>query len=141
MQPPEKNMISIDCSPLKKVQKDREVGYGKRKFKEAKDQLASSFSDVIPGLDYLTICNDCNVLMRQVKEKLDKCHTREERIQLLTLIPEHWSRERAVSFFNVTEYMVRTARNVKKEKGILGIPDSIHRHGLSDELLVKSCKK
>ena len=40
---------SIDCSPLKKVWKDREVGYGKRKFKEAKDQLAIFFSDVIPG--------------------------------------------------------------------------------------------
>ena len=134
-------LTPIDCSPLKKVRKDREVGYGKRNFTEAKDQLARSFSDVLPGLDNLTICNDCNILMWQVKEKLDKCHTREERIQLLTLIPEHWSRERAVSFFNVTEYMVRTARNVKKEKGILGIPDSIHRHGLSDELLVKSCKK
>ena len=130
-------LTSIDCSPLKKVRKDREVGYGKRKFTEAKDQLARSFSDVIPGLDNLTICNDCNVLMQQVKEKLDKCHTREERIQLLTLIPEHWSRERAVSFFNVTEYMVRTARNVKKEKGILGIPDSIYRHGQSDELLAR----
>ena len=49
-------LTSIDCSPLKKVQKDREVGYRKKKFKEAKDQLASSFSDVIPGLDDLTIC-------------------------------------------------------------------------------------
>ena len=76
-------LTSIDCSPLKKVQKDREVGYGKRKFKEVKDQLASSFSDVIPGLNNLTISNDCDVLMRQVKEKLDKCHIREERIQLL----------------------------------------------------------
>ena len=130
-------LTSIDCSPLKKVRKDREVAYGKRNFTEAKDQLARSFSDVLPGLDNLTICNDCNILMWQVKEKLDKCHTREERIQLLTLIPEHWSRERAVSFFNVTEYMVRTARNVKKEKGILGIPDSIYRHGQSDELLAR----
>ena len=75
--------------------------------------------------------------MRQVKEKFDKCYTREERIQFLTLIPEHWSTERAVSFFNVTEYMVRAARNVIKEKGILGIPDSIHTNGLSDELLVR----
>ena len=49
-------LTSIDCSPLKKVQKDREVGYRKKKFKEAKDQLASSFSDVIPDLDDLTIC-------------------------------------------------------------------------------------
>ena len=92
---------------------------------------------MIPGLDNLTICNDCDVLMRQVKEKLDKCHTREERIQFLTLISEYWSRERAVSFFNVIEYMVRTARNVTTEKGILEIPDSIHRHGLSDELLAR----
>ena len=130
-------LTSIDCSPLKKVQKHREVGYEKKKFKEAKVQLARSFSDVIPGLDNLTICNDCNVLLQQVKEKLDKCHTREERIQLLTLIPEHCSRERAVSLFNVTEYIVRTARNVKKEKGILGIPDSIYRHGQSDELLAR----
>ena len=128
---------STDCSPLKKIRKDKEVGYGKRKFTKAKDQLASSFCDVIPGLDNLTICNDCDVLMRKVKEKLDKCHTREERIQFLTLTPEHWSRERTVSFFNVTEYMVRTARNLTKEKGILGIPDSIHRHGLSDELLAR----
>ena len=63
-------LTSIDCSPLKKVQKDREVGYGKRKFKDAKDHLASSFSGVIPGLDDPTICNDCDVLMRQVKENL-----------------------------------------------------------------------
>ena len=48
--------------------------------------------------------------------KLVKCHTREERIQLLTLIPEQWAREKAISFFSVTEYMVRTARNVKKGK-------------------------
>ena len=75
--------------------------------------------------------------MRQVKEKLGKCHVREERIQLLTPIPEHQSRERAVSFFNVTEYLVRTARNVKKEKDLLGIPYSIRRHALSDELLAR----
>ena len=79
-------LTSTDCPPLKKVQRGREVGYGKRKFKEAKDQPASSFSDVIPGLDNLIICNDCDVLVRQVKEKLDKCYEREERIQLLSLI-------------------------------------------------------
>ena len=90
-----KTLTSTDCSPLKKVWKAREVGYGKRQFKEAKDELASSFSDVIPGLHHLITGNDCDVL-RQVKEKLDKCHTREKGIQLFTLIPEHWSRERAV---------------------------------------------
>ena len=33
--------------------------------------------------------------------------------------------------------MVRTARNVKKEKSMVGIPDSIDRHGLSDEILAR----
>ena len=33
--------------------------------------------------------------------------------------------------------MVRTERNVKKEKGIRRIPDSVHRHALSDELLAR----
>ena len=33
--------------------------------------------------------------------------------------------------------MVRNVRNVKKENDILGIPDSIHRHSLSDELLAR----
>ena len=35
-------LTSIDCSPLKKVWKDREVGYGKRKFEKVKDQLVNS---------------------------------------------------------------------------------------------------
>ena len=75
--------------------------------------------------------------MRKSKEKLDKCHAREEKVQLLTLILKHWSRERTVSFFSVTEYMVRTARNVKIEKGILGITDLSHSHDMPDELLAR----
>ena len=48
-------LTSIDRPSLKKVRKDTEVGHGKRKFKEAKDQLACSLSDMIPSLDELTI--------------------------------------------------------------------------------------
>ena len=32
-------LTSVNCSTLKRVRKDREVGYGKRKVKEGKDQL------------------------------------------------------------------------------------------------------
>ena len=122
-------LTSMNCSPLKKIEKDRKVGYGKRKFKEPKDQLGSFFSDVIPGLDDLSICNDCDVLMRQVKEKLDKCHTKEERIQLLTLIQNIGLEKEQFPFLMSLN---ATARNIKK--GILGIPDSVHRYGLSGDL-------
>ena len=60
---------------------------------------------MIPGVDDFTICIDCDVLMGKVKQKLYKCYKRGERIQLLILIPEHWSRERAVSVFNVCHWM------------------------------------
>ena len=75
-----------------------------------------SLSDVIPDLDDLTIFNDCDALMRHVKEKLDKCHTREEIIQLLTLIPEHLSRERAISFFSVTDTWLEMQEMSKERK-------------------------
>ena len=111
---------------------------GKGKFKEAKDQLVSFFNDVIPVLDDLNLCNDCDVHMRQVKEKFDNYHRREERIQLLILIPKHLSREREVSFFQCHWiHAWNFARNAKKEEGVLVTPDSIRRHDLSDELLAR----
>ena len=70
-------LTSFGFSRLKKVQKDREVWY-KKKVQRSKYQLASSFSDVIPGLDGLTIPSDCHAHMWEVKEKLNKCHTRKK---------------------------------------------------------------
>jgi hypothetical protein len=48
---------------------------------------------------------------------------RSQKIQILTLAPESWSKDKVVNEFKVSEYMVRQARKLKQEKGILAIPD------------------
>ena len=56
-----------------------------------------------------------------VKEKLTTA-AYSEKIQILTLAPDSWSRRYCAEHFNVSEYLVRTARELKKIKGILAKP-------------------
>ena len=45
-----------------------------------------------------------------------------EKIQILTLAPDSWSCQYCAEHFNVSKYLVRTARELKKVKGILAKP-------------------
>ena len=70
---------------------------------------------------------------REKTAELDKLHfllkekiaasTKREKIRLLTLVPDSWSRKQAAKFFNVTEYLLRTAGRLKRERGILAEPE------------------
>ena len=64
------SLVSLECSPLKAVRKERAERYGKRNYKEAKEKLSSSIGNVLD----LTLhdCDDCSVLMQELKEKLQK---------------------------------------------------------------------
>lgn len=66
---------------------------------------------------------DLDTLMFSMKEKIQEADSK-TKIQVLTLTPDSWSRKAASQFFNVSEYAMRTARNLKKERGILAIPDA-----------------
>ena len=57
-------------------------------------------------------------LHEAMKEKL-KDATSSEKIQILTLIPDSWSRKYCAEYFGVSEYLIRTARELKKNNGIL----------------------
>jgi len=57
-----------------------------------------------------------------MREKL-KIASYPEKIQILTLIPDKWSREYASKQFDVSEYLIRTARELKKVNGILAKPE------------------
>ena len=66
--------------------------------------------------------------------KLKNTSNKKEKISLLTLIPESWSLNKAANFFEVTIAQVRHALSVKKEKGILGTPDSRRSADFSPEI-------
>ena len=57
-----------------------------------------------------------------IKEKLEISSPRDQ-IKILTLVPaESWSIKKTVQEFGVTEYKVKCARKLKKERGILAEP-------------------
>ena len=57
----------------------------------------------------------------------------QERLQILTLAPNSWSRREMAEFFNVSEYLIRTARSMKEEKGTVAIPEAKREKKLTKE--------
>ena len=57
------------------------------------------------------------------------------KVQILTLTPTSWSRKYAAEYFNVSEYLIRTARNLRQEKGIISKPEPKRGKSLSAETL------
>lgn len=53
--------------------------------------------------------------MPELKEKFLGDDTREEKIQILSLVPNNQLRSTATSFFNILEYLMRLTRETKRE--------------------------
>ena len=84
------------------------------------DQLASSESvNVISETEQKA--SELDRLHNLMKEKLTTA-TYSEKIQILTLAPDSSSCQYCAEHFNVSEYVVSTARELKKVKGILAKP-------------------
>ena len=62
-------------------------------------------------------------LMLSWKEKIAALNTNRLKIQALSLILQGWPRRQAANFLGVSEYLVRTAKSLALEKGILSLPD------------------
>ena len=82
----------------------------KRKYKEAKEKL----SDFIEDLLHMTLhdCDDCSVLMQELKEKLQKIQLSKEKCRVLTLAPHSWTIKETAHFFGESEYLVRQAKKI-----------------------------
>ena len=65
--------------------------------------------------------NDLVILHEEMQEKL-KAASYSQRIQILTLVPNKWSRMYCSEYFNAFEYLVWTPHEIKKVDGILEKP-------------------
>ena len=62
-------------------------------------------------------------------EELDRMHaavkkklvtaSNTEKLQILTLVPDSWSRKYCSEYFRVSEYLIRSERELKQRKGYL----------------------
>ena len=91
-------------------------------------------SDSYDEYDIKEKTNDLVRLHEAMQEKL-KTTSYSEQIQILTLVPDKWSRMCCSEYFNILEYLVWTSHEIKKVGEILAKPAPKKGKALSTETL------
>ena len=81
-------------------------------------------------------CSNLDRLTELLKDKL-KMSSTQEKVKILTLVPESWSISKTCNEFDFFEYLVKKARKPKNSKGILAEPEKKKGNVLSDETKLK----
>ena len=135
-----KSASLLEISPLKNVSKRDKLECGKQKVKKLETSmtnLVASALDIDPKKiisekkQKCINCNDLDKLLDAIKEKV-KISLNEKKVQLLTLTPDSWSIKKTCNAFSVSDHLVKKARKLKNEKGILAKPEAKKGHPLED---------
>ena len=141
------SLKEMDLSPIKLhgVAVHSRITLGKRKLQQIQDKMKdqetvlrkriAKIIDVVPE-DLKSTDNTQPQNYKEMKDKADDLHrlvdlmkrkirtsNRRQKIQILTIAPPSWSIEKTKTEFNVSAYMVRQARKLAAEKGILEMPE------------------
>ena len=69
-----------------------------------------------------------------MKKKL-VTYSNTENLQILNLVPDSWSRKYCTEYFGVSEYLIRSARELKQRKGILAQPSQKKGKAMAQETI------
>ena len=78
--------------------------------------------------------NDLDYLVHCMKEKM-KLSNRNEKLQILTLIPKSWSFRKAAEEFGVSKSTIQKAKLLRDMKGITSLPEFYSYSKISEELI------
>ena len=67
-------------------------------------------------------------------------NTKQEQVQILTTTPKSWPIRRTCQAFEVSEHLVRKARKLWREKGLLAKPDAKKGQQISQNIKDKGLK-
>jgi hypothetical protein len=152
----------INVSPVKlhAIGEHSKVTYGKRKVSQLQNKLKEKHSRIKEKIaNVLNVApeeiecseqenaisdeinnkaSDLDRIVELMKEKI-QISPRKTKIQVLTMTPSSWSVRKTAEVFGVSNYMVRKAFGLRKEKGILATPEAKKGNVLPDtvESLVK----
>ena len=104
-QTPRKKLQSIDISPVSLHAFMETLKRSIKSIKVQVDCLNNSESDSYDKNDMKEKVNDLVRLHKAMQEKL-KTASYSEQIQILTLVPDKWSRMYCSEYFNIFEYLV-----------------------------------
>ena len=123
----------LDCTPMRLVRDRDKAGYCKKKIQKLHKALSETCAN---ALDLKTddlkseknnsSHSDLDRFVDLLKAKI-QISPRQEKIKLLTLAPESWTKKKTQEVFGVSDRMVKRARQLKGDKGILASPD--HKRG------------
>ena len=66
---------------------------------------------------------DFDEMISQMKEKFNLTQSRSEKIQILTVLPKSWEVRKITREFNTSRHMVKIAKDLVSEKGIMSYPN------------------
>lgn len=114
-------------SPVVKRKIDTRVHYAKKKVKSihttVKRKLELITGEPLDESDEEPNDPGASEIIDQLKEKFKSCSKRSEKVQVLTVLPKSWSMKRIETEFEATNYMVRKAKKLVEDKGILSTPN------------------
>ena len=67
--------------------------------------------------------SDESEMIAQLKEKFESTSKRSEKVLLLTVFPKSWTIRKVQEEFGTSNYMVRIAKELVKQKGVLSTPN------------------
>ena len=62
-------------------------------------------------------------MIAQLKEKFQSSGSRSEKLQVLTVLPKSWTVQKVQEEFGASNYMIRKAKALVREQGILALPN------------------
>ena len=140
------SMTGLGISPCKltRISPKDKVSYVTRKVKQVKERskallsvcaelpVESLESPVKKSTSSGAADRDIDYLVSALKEKVS-VSSKGEQISLLSLAPKSWTIQKVIEEFGVTEYMVKKARKLQAEKGILPVVPTRKGHTLSND--------
>jgi hypothetical protein len=140
-----KSFESMGCSPIKTgIHISSKRSYSSRKVTQiacaTKVKMAKMMDvdegELEQGKDGDHNQSQCNSQLHRLMELLkQKCEvsSKQEKVKLLTLVPDTWTIEKTSKEFGISTRLVKQARELKKQKGILGEPEAKKGHPLTSE--------
>ena len=111
------------------ARKARSKKYSQKKVEEVTAMMGRA------GLQSREQSGDDKEIIQQLKDKFSTTSERSVKVQILTILPMSWSIEKVQAEFGATNFMVRKAKLLVREKGVLSSPDPQPGHRIAERIV------
>lgn len=132
----------IEESPLVKRKINTRVNYVKDKVsrihtsvKRKIELITGSALDEEELMEEEDSASSQTEIIDQLKEKFKLCMKTSEKVQILTVLPKSWSIRKIENEFETSNYLVRKAKRLVEEKGVLSTPNPKAGKSLSKKIV------